>query len=312
MRHWFTAGPPIPEVVRGETYHRDRFRAHLGAVGTLTAAGINPPPEWVALRGRYAAYIDLGNNAAGRLAAEVVAPTGADLSVLRNAAIVEELGTAEADAAVNLKVQAAVAAKLESLYEPTALKNYRAIAGSFDEAAGRFTTAAQTVDVEAGGETLVSVSPAEREAWLSAPALAAELDGALALLFAAAALAGAPGDVAFISGATDIETTEHQVALACDPGRAHRRKVWSAWSQTSGRTGRWGPLTGLGVQLRAASNPATVAPYERPTQPVAVASPGGRISYWDRHDGPLAEVLPGHHPVNAGWIADKPPTTAAP
>ena len=115
MRHWFTAGPPIPEVVRGETYHRDRFRAHLGAVGTLAAAGINPPPEWVALAGRYAAYIDLGNNAAGRLAAEVVAPTGADLSCCETPRSSKELGTAEADAAVNLKVQAAVAAKLESL-----------------------------------------------------------------------------------------------------------------------------------------------------------------------------------------------------
>jgi hypothetical protein len=53
--------------------------------------------------------------------------------------------------------------------------------------------------------------------------------------------------------------------LVCDPGTAHRRRVWEAWAG-QGRTGRWGPLLRLGVVLRAfpADKLGEFDPYRQP------------------------------------------------
>ncbi len=309
MSYFFAAGADVPALHGGATlYNRDLFRAHLSAVESLSSAGISPPPEWAALRDRYAAFIEMGNHAVDRLAAEVAKPSGADLTLLRNAAMAEELGTAEADASINSRVQAAVLGQLEALYSPVAQRNYRTAAERYNHSAKRFTDAAKTVDVEAAGETLVTATTAQREAWLSGPALAGDLEEALRPLLAAASLAGAPADVAYISGATDVGTTEYQLALALDPGKAHRRKTWVSWSKTDGRTGKWGALHALGVKLRASDDPR-VTPYKRPEQPVAVARPSGQVQYWDPHDGPLP---PRWQPVAVGWVGEKTSTAAIP
>lgn len=308
MVHFFASGGAAPPALIGGStgYNRDGFRCHLSAVETLTQAGIAPPAQWEALKDRYAAYINMGNPSTDRLAAEVVQPTGADLATLRAVAVAEEQATGGADATVNERVQAAVLRQLEALYSAVAKRNYRTAADRYDTAAKRFTGAANTVNVESSGDMLISASGAQREAWLQAPSLAADLDAARHVLFAAATLAGASPDVAFVSAATDARTVEHQIALACDPGRAHRRKVWLAWATTDGRTGKWGALHALGVKLRAAGDPTKTVPYKQPEQPVAVSKPGGRLGYWDPHDGDLPR---GWQPVNTGWIAEKPSTS---
>ena len=305
MTHMFIAGA---ELVNGQaqTFRRDAFRCHLSAVETLTGAGIHPPAEWTALRDRYAAFIDLGDGGVDRLTAEIIQPSGADLVSLRSSALAEEIARNGDNANINQRVQTAVGRELEALYSPGAEKNYKQAAARYDDAATHFTVAAKTVDVEAGGQTLVTCSAPAREYWLCAPALAAELDAARAVLYAAASLCdGVPADVAFATAASDIDTTEHQIALATDPGKAHRRKVWSAWHATGARTGKWGGLVSLGVKLRAASA-ATVTPYKRPEKPVSVVGPSGKVEYWDPHDGPLQAVRPGFRPVQVGWIAEKP------
>jgi hypothetical protein len=212
-------------------FTRDPWRAHVSAVEVLRQCGIEPPAPWSALLGRYTHFIELPDAAADRLAAEIVSPNGANVSLLRALALVEEIARGGDDSGVNSKVQAAVLRELETLYQPVAQHNYKLSAQRFDAAAKAFTALAGACDAEASGDTLVHASPAARQAWLDAPAAAAALEEALRPLLAAAALAGAPGDVAFISGGTDTATVEHQIAIACDPGKAHRRRVWEAWAR---------------------------------------------------------------------------------
>lgn len=294
----FGAPTPVTDYVRNR---RETWAAHTRGVEVLRAAGIPAPPEWVALRERYAKFIELPDHGVDRLAKGIVTGTG-DLTELRAVAMAEAMARQSHDAGINERVQQAVLEELVRIYASAAPRNYKLAAGRFDTAAKAFTNAASHLDLDANGDQLVTVSSAARQAWLDAPSLATELEESLHTLCAAAALAGAPTDVAFVNGATDIPTAAHQIALACDPGKCHRRKVWLAWLNTDKRTGRWGALAALGVKIRAANTP-TIAPYKEPEPFVPVVNSGGRIENWDPHDGDL----PGSwRPVNVGWQHEHP------
>ncbi len=308
--HMFIAAGGIPDQ-HNTTFRRDPFMCHLAAVSTLIDAGINPPDGWLALRGRYAAYIDLGDGATDRLIAEIITPNGGDMVALRAAALAEQVARGGDDAAIAERARVAVGRELETLYRPAAAQNYKTAAARYNDAATHFSVATKTVNVEADGGQLLTVSAPARDYWLAAPALAAELDTCRAILYAAASLIdNVPADVAFVSAASDLTTVEYQISLAADPGKAHRRKVWAAWHATAGRTGRWGALIGLGVKLRAA-DPASITPYAQPEALVAVTSRAGRIEYWDKHSGRLQDVMPGFIPCDVGWIEERPSVEAA-
>lgn len=310
MTHVFVSNGFL-EPYAPTTYIRDAFAAHLSAVQTLDAAGISPPAEWRALRDRYSEFVELGSAAMDRLTQQIVNPSGGgvDLVALRANALAEQAGAAEHSAEVNERVRSAVLQKLQELYAPAAQRNYRNAAARYDDAAKRFTDLAKAIDVEADAGALLSADGRQRQAWFDAPAAAAGLEEALRPVLTAAALCGLRPDVGYLTAATDVATTEIQIALAADPGRAHRRKVWLAWLKTDGRTGRWGALAALGVKLRAAGDPTRVDPYRRPEPMVTCKTPGGKLQNWDRHDGPLPK---GWHPVPVGWLAEPAPTTAAP
>jgi hypothetical protein len=304
---YFFASPITDSQEAG--YRRDPWRAHTSAIEALRPAGIEPPAEWTALLARYTAFIELGDHATDRLADELLHPRGGDITSLRSAALAEEIARTGDDVAVNTRVQTAVLAELLALYEPAAKQNYKIAAAVYDSAAKRFVDCARTVNIEADGEALVTANSAAREAWLNAPAAAADLEQSLHPLYAAAALAGAPDDVAFITGATDTSTAEIQIGLACDPGKAHRRRTWEAWASKKGRCGRWSALHALNVRIRAASDPIGVTPYGRPNAHITVANPGGRLENWDPHDGDLPR---GWRPVQTGWYGEQKSTTAIP
>ena len=99
-------------------------------------------------------------------------------------------------------------------------------------------------------------------------------------LSAAASLAGVPID------------QEHLIALTVDTDGIHRRKVWSAWERTDGRTSRWGALIGIGAVLRAAALDG-LQPYRRP-RPMEVRQVrvgiGIRQEPFDPEDEELAAV----------------------
>ena len=84
------------------------FHRHLADVELLASHGVPAPADWLALRGRFAAYTELAAPIADRVAAEVVAPTGLDLAALRALAVAEQAATSVDDAAVGDVVRSRV------------------------------------------------------------------------------------------------------------------------------------------------------------------------------------------------------------
>ena len=52
-------------------------------------------------------------------------------------------------------------------------------------------------------------------------------------------------------------------SLTVDANGLHRRRVWEAFEETGGRTGRWGALRALGARIRAADLDS-YEPYRKP------------------------------------------------
>lgn len=147
----------------------------------------------------------------------------------------------------------AVLPALQAAYAESAAANYASFAATFDKAAGKLAACASKVDIELPAEQIVGLSAPERAAWMDAALAAKELDRLFAVLVDAATLCG-------IRDADSNPGT--RIALACDPGTAHVRRVHEAFAGR-GRCGRWAGLLALGVTLRAADLEGFV-PYADP------------------------------------------------
>jgi len=132
--------------------------------------------------------------------------------------------------------------QLRSIYSGVARANYAAIAKQFDTIAGKFNTAAATVDPETPAASMVSAADKPRKAWQDAESYAHRLTELLTPLAAAAALAGIK----------DTDSDKILLPLTVDTAGQHRRKVWTAWLHTDGRTQRWGALAAAGCTIIAA------------------------------------------------------------
>lgn len=139
------------------------------------------------------------------------------------------------------RIARAVLPALRTAYQASSADNYAGIAKRYDEAAGRLTKCAAVVDITLDADKVVALDAKSRTAWMDAAVIAKDVDRMLAVLVDAATLAGIPD--------SNLGT---RIALATDPGTAHRRRVFEAWS-AHGRCGRWAGLLALGVTLRAAS-----------------------------------------------------------
>lgn len=214
----------------------------LHRVATVESAGVVLPPEWAELKARFdnlAALRDECPMLARLTDAVLPGDTSADIPQLRALALAEasRIGTEQ----VTNHVRRHVFEKLRALYGPAAPKNYRAIAQRFDKAAKEFSDAAALADPEADPATMIDQPDKVRKAWLSAELLASELTRLVAPLSAAAALCGVKG----------VNREPVQLALVCDPGRAHRRRAWEAFLCRTGRCGKWAALRRLNIPIRA-------------------------------------------------------------
>jgi len=147
----------------------------------------------------------------------------------------------------------AVLPALRAAYAESAAANYASFAKRYDEAAGRLTKCAAVVDITLDADRVVAFDAKQRGAWMDAAVITKEVDRLLAVLVDAATLAG-------IRDADSHVGT--RIAMACDPGTAHRRRVFEAWA-SKGRCGKWAALLALGVTLRAATLDG-FAPYADP------------------------------------------------
>ncbi len=240
----------------------------------------------MALRDRFARFTAITNPCRERLAAEIVAPTGADIATLRAAALAEEAADSGDEASVTSVVSSAVLAELVSLYQPVGQRNYKTIADRFDQAARSFTAAVSIYDPAVDSSAVIRLSERERSAWLGAEVCANELDELLQPLAAAAFLAGAPGAICVLNE----DAAALQLPLTVDVDKLHVRKAWAAWADTTTRCGRWAAIHPLGAKIRANGSPDRLQPYAQP-QPLTVnweISPRGNYEKktTDPHDSP--------------------------
>jgi len=233
----------------------EKFKIHVERVHIIQATGVDLPARWVELEERLGAFAELRSTAAQRFAEQVVNPQkGVDVLALRAQAIAEAGETFGAEAEVQAAVIAAVEREMLAAWQPEALTVYRAVAALYDDAAQEFTAAANTCDPEASAEYMID-NPDQQAAWKLAEVSAARLTQLVPGLVSAAQLADVRLDSADERLAqpwwsAPVDPTA-ELALVCDPGTLHRRRVWEAFETVGGRTGKWGRLLALGCTLRA-------------------------------------------------------------
>ncbi|MGV7277032.1 hypothetical protein PJJ83_08000 [Mycobacterium kansasii] len=242
---------------------RDPLPAHLADAAAVEAV-FTPPAQWLAVRQRWAAFIDTSTPHVDQLLQHITSGAG-DLPGLRAAALAELAATGAADAELRQQLAVRVCHELTRLWP--AEKAYTAAAKAFDAAVRAFSGSDET-----------------------------ELDHAAIALVAAARLCGAERNAA--KWATD----RLQFTLCVDPRRAHLRKLVTAFvvpgeAQREYGTGRWNALLKLGAGLRAATDPLRAAP-ELPAH-VTCVDEHRVIQRWDPLDG---EPPTGWRQVPDGWI----------
>lgn len=243
---------------------RDPLPAHLADAGAVEAAGYTPPTEWLAVRQRWAEFIDLATPHVDAVLRHVASGAG-DIATLRAAALAELAGSGAADAELCQQLAVRVYHELNRLWP--AERAYAAAAKAFDAAVKSFNGADES-----------------------------ELDFKAIALAAAARLCGADPNAA--KWATD----RLQFALCVDPRRAHLRKLVNAFvvpgeAQRLYGKGRWAAMLELGAHLRAAADPLRAAP-DLPAFLTCVDK-HRVVQRWDPLDG---ELPTGWHQVPDGWI----------
>ena len=230
---------------------------YLQNVERIVASGGEIPDDFRAIAEAWRA---VGIDAARAVqAVEQAVASGASPETVQSATLAAATTqTAGAVAGVRKRIAPAVLRALGAAYQPVGRSNYNAIARLFDEAAGRFTACAEKAPVAQGPESVVGVPSKVGQAWIEAADHAAELDRLLPLLSLSAEMTGAISD----KGGDDARMDDWHLGLCCDPGTAHRRRLWEAW-ESRGRVGRWGALLALGCTIRAADL-GTFAFYRRP------------------------------------------------
>ena len=250
---------PLPELVKR---HRD-------TVAAVTAAGVEPPARWRELDAALTTYTATEFTAAQRLADQIVRPVkSVDVAALRAMAIAEAMATPGALAAVQGSVVSALHAAMLEAWSVSADNAYRQIADQFNAAADLFVAAAQVADPAAAATDMVAADEPVRQSWLTCAVQSARLDELVLPLCYSAELTGlritaADEQIAQSWWQADV-ADEAVIPLVCDPGQLHRRKVWDAYENTTGRTGRWGALVAVGATIRA---PLSLDGFERYRRP---------------------------------------------
>ncbi|MCT2088342.1 hypothetical protein M3D92_03375 [Micrococcus terreus] len=250
---------------------------HATDVQTVVDAGGTITEKFRQIVGRWEAFAENDYSVTEALHAAILDPgTSAErLAELRVLAEAATTATPVAEATVRNGAAAEVLAALRVEYRSVAASNYEAVRSKFNAKADELVKALETIDAEASAEEVVKAPAKTRAAWAEGPALAVELDELVNVLHTAAILAG------------KTEPTGHHnsclIGLTVNAQGLHRRRVWEAWANTSGRGGRWRELWKLGATIEA---PALedAGPYREPApMEVRTEHTGLGLRQWD-HD----------------------------
>ncbi|WP_426118474.1 hypothetical protein [Kocuria sp. LHG3120] len=205
-----------------------------------------------AVAASWSRYQEVDRNLAP-LVAEAVLSDSKDLQTFHVLALAATNSGTVQDATVRNAVADIVYNEAHRAYQDVATEAWEAAAAMFNTTAARFTTAASLIDPEAPADQVVRVDNKQRTAWMDAANAAAELDQLTPLVLDAASLAGIP-----------VGPAEREIPLVCNPGDAHRRRVYEAWATTNTNTRKWGALHALGVSIEAPEDLEDVKPYRQP------------------------------------------------
>lgn len=181
--------------------------------------------------------------------------TEEEIATLRARAYAENSATPMDQATVRNSAGAHILAALRREYATVAVANYESIRAKFNKTAERFEKTLNIVDAEARPEELMSAPAKTRAAWAESPMIALELSSVLGSLHTAAILAG-------LTPSTG-GTAPTLIGLTIDATGLHRRRVWEAWENTSGRAGKWYALWKLGATIEAPTL-EDAKPYREP------------------------------------------------
>lgn len=211
------------------------------SIATVANAGGTTTKEYDRILKRWNDYTSQPSTAQQQLAAAILGKETPERIAELNALALAELSNQVDRASVINTVANEVYPALRNEYTKTAAANYQTLAAKFNTTARALTEAMGTVDIETAPEHLMSGTDEQRNAWAHAPALAASLTAQVPNLTEAARLAG-----------LTIQGADGTLPLTVNPGDLHRRRVWEAWENTTGRAGKWGALISLGATIEAA------------------------------------------------------------
>ncbi|MEX5259581.1 hypothetical protein [Kocuria sp. CPCC 205263] len=240
----------------------------------LEATGTQCPPL-DAIAASWSAYQQVDRNLAP-LVAEAVLSDSKDLQTFHVLALAAANAGTVQDATVRNAVADVIYTEAFKAYREVAAEVYEAAAATFNDAAQKFTKAASLVDPETDASAVVKMTQKDRAAWMDAQQHAATLDQSLTVLTDAANLAGWAG-----------ATPDRVIPLATNPGDAHRRRVYEAFSKTEGNCRRWSALLALGVEIVAPTDLDDMRAYRAP-RPMEIKQVhngyGIRQVEWDPED----------------------------
>ena len=231
--------------------------AFIDQVATIVENGGTTTTKFEALTKRWNTFANLEDDMQAELNKAVLDPKvkPEELARLHALAIAAAGSNHVTEATVRNSVAGEILAALRVEYRTVAEANYETIRERFNELAEQLTDALDAVDSEASPELMVKADSATRTAWADAPAHAYQLTALLPTLHTAALLAGTTQP----SGHAD----KLLIGLTTNTEGLHRRRVWEAWNNTTGRALQWRELWKLGATIEA---PALndIKPYREP------------------------------------------------
>lgn len=231
--------------------------AFINQVNLIVKNGGSTTTKFETLTKRWDTFTNIEDDMQANLNKAVLDPKvkPAELAQLRALAIAAAGSNLVTQATVRNNVAAEILAALRVEYRTVAAANYETIRERFNELADQLTDALDIVDSEASPEHMVKADTETRTAWADAPAHAHQLSALVPALETAALLAGTTP----ATGQAD----KLLIGLTTNAEGLHRRRVWEAWNNTTGRALHWRELWKLGATIEA---PALneIKPYREP------------------------------------------------
>lgn len=218
---------------------------YINEVETITANGATITKKFQTLADRWETFTTTNGRIQDELNDAISDPevSAEELARLNALAVAAQLTTPVHKATVRNEAGAHMLRLLRDEYATVAAANYETIREAFNTKAAQLTEALDIADPEASAEEMVRASAKVRAAWADSPILANELETLVSLLHTAATLAGKADPTGGIA--------KRLIGLTVNTTGLHRRRVWEAWENTTGRAGHWRELWKLGATIEA-------------------------------------------------------------